>query len=163
MKEIWKDVKNYEGLYQVSNLGNVKSNQKILKPNKTHNGYLNVRLYKDNKVKGYGIHRLVAEAFIPNVDNLPQVNHIDGNKKNNNVKNLEWCNAEYNQLHAIKNGMVKIHKVMQYDLNGNFIKEWESIKLIAKHYNTSHVNIVNCCNGKIKTSNNFIWKYKEEF
>ena len=119
MNEIWKDIHGYEGLYQVSNTGKVKSlektqifpnggkfvrKEKILRTNKTHNGYLNVRLYKDKHVKGFGVHRLVAQEFIENKNNLPQVNHINCNKTDNRVENLEWCDASYNQLHAIKFG-----------------------------------------------------------
>lgn len=178
MKEIWRDIKGYEGLYQVSNLGKVKSlekiqifpnggkvvrEEKILKTNKTYNGYLNVRLYKNKKVKGFGVHRLVAQEFIDNPKNLPQVNHINCNKTDNKINNLEWCDASYNQNHAIKSGRVKVHKVIQYDLNKNFIKEWDSIKEIAKYYNKSYSSIISCCLGETKTSNNFIWRYKEEY
>lgn len=113
-KEIWKDIKNYEGYYQVSNLGRIKSvdryiNQyngynystriykgKILKFSIGTRGYLKVVLQKERKVKTYNVHRLVAEAFIPNPNNLPQVNHIDENKLNNNINNLEWCSSKYN-------------------------------------------------------------------
>ena len=115
--EEWKDIKEFTGYYQVSNCGRVRSvdryvpdnhNSKriakgmILKPYKTTKGYLKVTLYKDSKkvYKKCRVHRLVAEAFLDNTDNLPQVNHIDGNKENNNVKNLEWCTQEYNLKHA---------------------------------------------------------------
>lgn len=175
MEEIWKDIKGYEGLYQVSNLGNIKSLEKIqvfpngglnirkekaLKPNKMSNGYLNVRLY-NSKQKGYGIHRLVAQAFIPNPNNYSQVNHIDGNKQNNFVDNLEWCDASYNQKHAIQTGLKKVHKVKQYDLKGNYIKTWKSIKEITNYYNISHACIINCCNGKLEKTHNYKWQYEE--
>ena len=100
--EIWKDVKGYEGLYQVSNLGGIKSlgnsqnrKEKLLRTS-IRNGYCTTYLYKNNKKKSFLCHRLVAEAFIPNPDNLPQVNHKDENKLNNCVENLEWCTAKYN-------------------------------------------------------------------
>lgn len=103
-KEIWKDIQGYEGLYQVSNLGNVKNKiqpylkqEKIYKKFSNSNGYLFVGLRKDKKRKFKYIHRLVAEAFIPNPNNLPQINHKDENKQNNCVNNLEWCTNKYNQ------------------------------------------------------------------
>lgn len=112
MEELWKDIEGFEGLYQVSNLGNVKSLKRniILKPGivaykKTkENGYYIVNL----KSKPFYIHRLVAEAFIPNPENKPQINHIDCNKRNNNVKNLEWVTREENIQHAYKNNLIPI-------------------------------------------------------
>ena len=108
--EIWKDIKGYEGLYQISNKGRVKSlgnnktkKEKILSPGK-HKGYFYVSLYKNRKEKKYSIHRLVAQAFLPNPDNLPVVNHKDENKLNNNVENLEWCTQEYNVNYSSSNG-----------------------------------------------------------
>ena len=116
MKEIWKDIKGYEGLYQVSNLGRVKSFNymntgkekiKTLTLQKKHpmkqGGYLQTTLYKNKQTKTVVVHRLVAEAFIPNPDNLPQVNHKDHDKTNNCVDNLEWCTAKYNSNHKINN------------------------------------------------------------
>jgi hypothetical protein len=109
--EIWKDVQGYEGLYQVSNFGRVKSlgrfvdrlasghcwkKERILKLHKKHNGYLGVSLLKDGKIKNFNIHRLVAIAFIPNPDNLPQIDHINADKTNNNVNNLRWVTAKEN-------------------------------------------------------------------
>lgn len=104
MEEIWKDVKGYESHYWVSNCGRIKSKRKVLKPMINHWGYSKVALYK-NKRHYYFIHRLVANAFIdnPNPDEYNQINHIDGNKLNNCVDNLEWCNNSLNQIHAILN------------------------------------------------------------
>ena len=112
MNEIWKDIEGYEGKYQVSNLGNVKSlnyknsgkEQNIALCNDA-DGYLLVNLRLNNKVKTKRVHRLVAQAFIPNPENKPQVNHIDGNKKNNKIENLEWCTCEENQRHAWDKGL----------------------------------------------------------
>ncbi len=118
MKEIWKDIEGYEGLYQVSNLGDVRSLKyaggnkvKILKQGNV-NGYKRVSLHKNNKQKNYFVHRLVAMTFIPNPNNLPLVNHKDENKTNNSVDNLEWCTQKYNINYgsAIKK-VVKIAKV----------------------------------------------------
>jgi hypothetical protein len=124
MDEIWKDIKDYEGLYMISNLGRIKSlsrqrnesqpnyitKEKILKPQKMGNGYLRVSLYKKKKCCNKAIHTLVAKAFIPNPLNLPEVNHKDGNKHNNNVTNLEWCTDSYNKLHAFKTGLMNAVK-----------------------------------------------------
>ena len=107
MKEIWKDIKDYEGLYKVSNLGRVKSldivdrlnrtfKGKIRKAKFNNRGYEQIALYKNGNQKYFLVHRLVAQAFIPNPDNLPQVNHLDQNNKNNNSINLEWCTNNYN-------------------------------------------------------------------
>lgn len=111
--EIWKDVNGYEGVYQISNLGNIKSlprknaKGKILNPSTNNRGYLRVGLCFKEKVRYESIHRLVAEAFIPNRKNLPEVNHINGNKLDNRVENLEWVTKGQNQIHAYKTGLRK--------------------------------------------------------
>ena len=106
--ENWKDVPGYEGLYQISNLGNVKSlySNKILKPSIDKYGYTRFSATKDKIQKTLIIHRLVAKLFIPNPNNLPQVNHKDGNKKNNCKNNLEWCTDSDNKKHAYKTGLM---------------------------------------------------------
>lgn len=118
MKEIWKDIKGYENLYQVSTLGNVRSFKNYngkglvqvphnLKPQYGRHDYYTVHLTKNKNYKNALIHRLVAETFIENPNKLPQVNHIDGNKYNNSVDNLEWCNCSYNIKHAYNLGLHK--------------------------------------------------------
>lgn len=118
MTEKWKDIKGYEGLYQVSDLGRVRSLDredrlgrfklgKIKAPCDNGRGYLCVNLKKDSKQKNKSVHRLVAEAFLPNPDNLPEINHKDGNKANNQVSNLEWCTRSENAKHAFKTGLNK--------------------------------------------------------
>ena len=121
MKEIWKDIKDYDGLYQVSNTGKIKSlerwidrkckgkrwqEEKILKPLVNKHGYLHVGLHKNGKIKNYLVHRLVAEAFIQNPNNYPQVNHKDENPSNNFVNNLEYCDAKYNSNYGTRNERV---------------------------------------------------------
>ena len=167
MKEIWKDIKDYEGHYQVSNLGRVKSikfgKEIILKQHiNIKGGYYYVCLLKNGKHKNYYVHRLVAEAFLPITDNLPQVNHKDENKLNNSVDNLEWCDAKYNINFGtcIERRSKKTSKpVLQYTLDGKFVKEWKSTMECGRNgYNQG--NVAACCQGKLKKYKDFIWKYK---
>ena len=189
MKEIWKDVKGYEGLYQVSNLGNVKSldrrvkcglrNNSIvtkkgkIKEQKISNKYLIVSLCDGKTQKSKTVHRLVAEAFIPNPNNYPCVNHKDENKFNNCVDNLEWCTHKYNnnygtRLNKISKALINnpktSKKVNQYDKNGEFLKQWESAKQVERELGISNAHIGKCCQNKphYKTSGGYIWKYAEE-
>ena len=165
-KELWKDIKDYEGHYQVSNWGRIKSikfgKERILKPVTDRHGYLLVSLWKNNKQKTYKVHRLVAEAFIPNPYNLPQVNHKDENPLNNNVNNLEWCNSKYNcnfgtRIERISKRRSKT--VLQYDLEGNFIKEWKSTHECGRN-GYDQGNVAACCQGKLKKHKDSIWRYK---
>lgn len=171
MQEIWKDIKDYEGLYQVSNLGRVKSIKRniILKPGFTKKNYSYVILYKSNIATSKRIHRLVAENFISNPYNKPQVNHKDGNKLNNCVSNLEWVTNSENQQHAFANRLQtnvgnnnpKCRKINQYDLDGNFIKSWNSFYEITKTLGYSRSSIWRCCSKKYNKSHNFIWRYAD--
>lgn len=178
MQEVWKDIKGYEGLYQVSNLGRVKSLtrkgvpfERYLKPyiNK-RNGYVYCYLTIKEKEKNLRLHRLVAEAFIPNPENKPEVNHEDGNKENCCVSNLYWTTRSENQKHAYKTGLQKhkrgnnsklAKKVIQHDKDGNLIKEWESIIDVERTLGIYGSNISKCCKGKHKTAGGYIWRYKE--
>lgn len=117
MQEIWKDIEGYEGLYQVSNYGRIKSLDyrhkgipKIMVSGKQNNGYMNVGLWKDRQKTTYYIHRLVAKAFLPNPDGLPEVNHIDECLSNNMVTNLEWCTSEYNANYGTRNERMRVNK-----------------------------------------------------
>ena len=102
MNEIWKDIVGYEGYYQVSNLGRVKNNsEKIMKGHIIHNGYKRCTLWLKKKPKHFLIHRLVAESFLKKINGYEFVNHIDGNKLNNNLINIEWCNRSMNMIHAV--------------------------------------------------------------
>jgi len=171
MQEIWKDIPNYEGLYQISNLGNVKSfyknniKGKKLKFGTTRKGYLFVILRKNKKGKLYTIHRLVALTFIPNPHNYLEINHKDENKKNNRVDNLEWCTHKYNANYGTMKYRVaeklKI-KVNQYDLDGNYIKTWNSLKEASEKLNIKYQGISKCCRNLRPTAYGFKWKYKEE-
>lgn len=146
---------------------NVKTG-KILKSCKTRDGYLKVCLWKNNKNETPKIHRLVATAFLPNPENKPEVNHIDEDKTNNSVENLEWCNHDYNNNYGTRNKRIgekmkngKLSKpVMQYSLDGKFIKEFPSVMECSRNgFDCSAV--CNCCNGKKTQYKGFIWKYKE--
>ena len=149
-----KDIVGYEGLYAVTSCGKVWSyrRKKFLKPWTNRWGYLNVQLYKDGKGKIYKIHRLVAEAYLPNPDNLPQVDHIDGNKMHNYLNNLQWITLKDNCRKS------KNIPILQYDLDGNFIREWECATDVGREVCG---NICKCLKGRTKTAYNYIWKYKE--
>lgn len=195
MEEIWKDIIGYEGLYQVSNLGRIKAlikfnktsklyssigyyrKEKILKLESCKNGYLRVALYKNKIKKRFLVHRLVAQAFIINSYNKPQVNHKDGNKTNNNINNLEWTTSKENNIHAHKTGLnkgsygmvgkkgklnKKIKIIEQYNLDNELIKKWYGFNEIQRELNIPIANIWACCNGKRKKAKGYIWRYKEE-
>ena len=168
MEEIWKDKKDYEGHYQVSNFGKVKSikfgKEIILKLNKDKDGYLQVTLCKNNIKKVYKVHRLVAQAFLDNPYNLSQVNHKDEDKTNNNVDNLEWCDRLYNVRYGTgieRRSKKRSKPVLQYDLNGNLIKEWISVNDAGRN-GFNQGNVAACCRGERKTHKDCIWRYKNE-
>lgn len=179
MKEIWKDIPGYEGVYQVSNAGNVLSLnayghtiKRPLKQRLNRNGYLVVILNHKKHQYYVGVHILVAKTFIPNPEHKPQVNHKDGNKTNNHVQNLEWNTARENVQHAIRTGLKnpqvlkgrfgKDHSaskpVLQYDIKGNFIKKWDSRIDAAHFYNFNSAMISNCIAGRWQSCKGFIWK-----
>lgn len=165
MQEIWKDVSNYVGIYQVSNFGNVRSirqNQsQQIKPFITNSGYKVVRLYNNN-MKRYLVHRLVAQEFIDNPQNLPIVNHKDENKLNNCVDNLEWCTYSYNSNYGHGKGNMiknKSKKVLQFSLDGKFIAEFPSALEAERKLGISHSDISKCCRGKCKQYRGYIWKF----
>lgn len=182
MEEIWVDIMGYEGYYQVSNIGNVKtmkrevkmfnggsylSDERLMIPNITPKGYLRVGLLKDKIVKKYLVHRLVAHHFIENNQNYDQINHIDGNKKNNCLSNLEWCNNSQNVKHSYKIGLQKAKvgkdnhsskKVAKYDMEGNLIKIYDYMTEAARDNNSCVANISACCNGKRNKVRGHIFK-----
>ena len=161
MNESWVDVVGYEGLYEVSDLGRVKNIKtgRILKPWNISTGYLLVSLCKNGIVRKALIHRLVATAFLPNPQNLPEVNHRDENKSNNAVENLEWCTHDYNMNYGtIYERLSK--PVLQFNLQGNLIKEWPSVSKVEEEMGITHIS--DCCLGRYgyKTAKGFIWRYK---
>lgn len=181
MEEVWKDVIGYEGLYQVSNKGNVKSliykrqngNASILKLVTKNNGYIQVTLVKD-EYKSIQVHRLVAQMFIPNPENKPQVNHINGIRNDNRVENLEWVTASENQIHSHrilgnksgywmrdKIGALSVRKklLIQKDLNGNIIRYWHCASDVSRELGYSGHAVRLCCRGVTKTSHGFVWQY----
>lgn len=180
MEEIWKDIEGYEGLYQVSNLGNVKSLDRVISRNGNFdvhlngrllkqgicksNGYRIVSLWKANKSETLYVHRLVAKAFIPNPQNLPFVNHKDETRDVNCFWNLEWCTHEYNINYGTANKRMRTSlskPVLQYSLDGDFVKEWSSAKSIEQTLGLSQGNISNCCRGLQKKAYGYKWKYKD--
>ena len=165
--EVWKDIEEYEGLYQVSNQGRVKSlwfgKEKILKPEKVRNGYLLVGLWKNGKPKMYQVHRLVALTFLPNPNNLPEVNHKDEDKTNNCVDNLELCDRKYNMNFGTRTQRQaeKCSKpVIQFTKDGKFVREWKSTMDVERNLGYSNSHISSCCTGRYNSSYGFIWKYK---
>lgn len=161
MVEIWKDIEGYCGCYQVSNFGNVKSlnymhtgREKILKVEKTKCGYLRVIFCKDGKIKRFSVHRLVAQAFIPNPYNLPQVNHIDENKTNNIVSNLQWCSSQYNINYGHRNEKIS-KKVLCVETG----KVYTSTHQVERELGFANSNISRACNGKQKSAYGFHWRY----
>lgn len=168
--EVWKDIKGYEGLYQVSNYGRVKSLQRdekfckrpetILKPFVCGSGYQEIILHSRRARKPLLIHRLVAEAFIPNHDGKKEVNHKNGNKLDNSVDNLEWATPSENQIHSrriLKNNCSKKRAIVCVETGEMF----ESIKEGADKYGLQLSNIWKCCNEKQVTTGGYHWKYKE--
>jgi len=136
--------------------------ENILNPYRIKNNkYSIVTISIKGKRKSKSIHRLVAEAFIPNPENKPQVNHIDGNKQNNSISNLEWVYAKENVQHSIKNKLRKTKTIIQYDKKRNYIKEWGRITEASKKLNIPAPNIINCCKGKCKVIGGFMWEYKQ--
>lgn len=190
--ELWKDINGYEGYYQISSQGNVRSVDRfdgvhdrkgtVIKPNLKQNGYLQVGLRKHNTRKWFGVHRLVAIHFIENPNNKPQVNHIDGNKQNNTIENLEWVTEKENQTHAAKRGlrdnMPKGERHTNYGKYGENSRSAKPVirrdpktgetklykaKILAKDEGFDVTSISKCCHGKLKTHKGYEWYFAKDF
>ena len=178
MKEEWRDIEGYEGMYQVSNLGRVRSldrhvknwvGKKLMKGKMISvcndgRGYLLVNLWKNNKPKNIRTHRLIAKAFIPNPENKPQINHINGDGTDNRIENLEWCTASENIQHAHNTGLAsnvnKRKKISMKSLDGKTLFIFDSIleaSIITGYPNTG---ICDCCRGGRATSKGYKWEYR---
>lgn len=179
----WKDIIGYENEYQINQFGEIRTlkdspklkKYNVLKPQiNKKNGYVYQMLYKNGKEKLLRVHRLVAMAFLPNPNNLPQVNHKDGNKQNNSVDNLEWCEQSYNMKHAYKNGLqipsenqrkaiintnkLKQKKVCQIK-DGEIINTFSGISEASRQTKISISCISRCCNLKRKSTNGYEWRF----
>lgn len=181
MKEIWKDIKGYEGLYKISSLGRVWScrSNKELKQKQSKYGYMKVNLCVDKINKTYNVHRLVAESFIPNPNNLPQVNHRNEDKTCNIVDNLEFCSAKYNSNFGTHKDKLRIastgRKMPKYGIekaaekhkkrigmfkDGVFVNEYNSAADASRdNENYNYVSISACCCGRLKTYRGYEWKF----
>lgn len=175
-REIFKPIKGYEGLYSVSNFGNVKREttkakfgtgnyeraEHTLKQRKNNAGYCMVDLYKGNIRSQFLVHRLVALAFVPNPNNYPIVNHKDEIPTNNNSENLEWCTQKYNMNYgtcAERIGKSNSKKVVMLSKNMKKIETFDSIIDAERKTGISTGNIVDCLHGRRKTAGGYIWKY----
>jgi hypothetical protein len=175
-------VPNYEDylVYPDGSVFSLKTN-KFMKHNTTERGYKSVELFNKHGSKRLCVHRLVAQAYIPNPDNLPQVNHKDENPSNNNVDNLEWCTAKYNMNYgngaktrylkidystperkalAIKNGKMACKPVLQLSMQGEVIARYESARAAKAAIGDRYTHITDCCKGKRKSSKGYMWKYE---
>ena len=172
MNEEWKDIKGYEGLYQASTYGRIKSlsrdgnnktkKDRIMKQcNSKKGNYLTIRLCKNKNTKLFKVHRLVAMTFIDNPNNYTDVNHLDGDKHNNYISNLEWCSRKHNIEHAYKLGLRKVKKIRQINSDGELIKEWSSMSAASADTNIDISKICMCCRKQKATAGGFIWEYAE--
>jgi hypothetical protein len=177
--ENWKVIEGYEG-YLISDLGNVKSLERIVHSGRSYGkrikkeailkkginvrGYEIVVLSKSEGKKSFSVHRLVLQAFVPNHENKKEVNHIDGNKTNNRVDNLEWCTSSENSFHACRTGLQKsvAKKINQFDKDGNFIKSHNSVVKAAEEVGISFKTISGNLRGNLKSAGGYVWKYADD-
>lgn len=169
MNEIWKDIEEYEGLYQISNLGNIKSKKRqgtngTVTKHLSKIGYYTVDLYKNSKRQTKYLHRLIAETFILNPNNLRCINHKNGIKTDNRIENLEWCSHSENNKHAYYLGLkTNCKKIKQIDLETEEVLNiFYSMNEAARKTNISQSAISFCCNNKRKTAGGYIWKFADK-
>lgn len=203
MKEVWKNIEGFEDFYQISNIGRARSVDRIisdkngllknikgrlLKQSKYSNGYCFVGLSIDGRYVQKTIHRIVSKHFIPNPNNLPEVNHIDENKENNAAVNLEWCTHKYNCNYGTRNDRWRVTakkreivkgknnpmygkigknnprsiQIVQYDMNGEFISEYDSAACIERKFGYNPSSIAGVAKGRYKQAYGYIWRYKNK-
>lgn len=186
--EVWKDIKSYEGLYQISNYGRVKSLERLQKiknrygsaytrPIKTkilsiyrnNRGYCMIQLYNESNYKHFLIHRLVAIHFLENSNNYPEVDHDDENKNNNRVTNLVWCDRLYNNTRGVQNkegrrnsSKFRMKSVNQYSLKGKLLNSFDGLRIAEEETGINNRDICACCKGRVQTAGGYIWRYKDE-
>lgn len=164
-QEIWKPIKNYEGLYEISNYGRIKNKNNNIIAIWNNKHYYYVTLHKNKNKENFLLHRLVAEHFIDNPNNYPCINHKNEVKTDNRVENLEWCTPKYNSNYGtIKERISKKNskKVKQYNLNHQLLKIYNSQLEASQYTKICNVAISNCCLGKSKTAGGYIWRYDNE-
>lgn len=174
MQEIWKDISGYEGLYQVSNAGRIKSfrkssrfgkpNEYILTPYVANNGYCQVTLYDGIERHKFLVYRLVATAFVDNPNNYSFINHKDEDKLNNYADNLEWCTIAYNNAYGtarFRSIITKSKPVEQYLPDGQFLAKYVCISVASEITGISKSSIKSCCIGQCSSANGYIWKYSD--
>lgn len=174
MSEIWKDMPEYEGLYQVSNMGNIKSFHKskkhpnsaehFLKSTLSSNGYYQVTLYKGDSRRKFQVHRLVAMCFVPNPNGYPQINHKNEDISDNRAENLEWCTAAYNNAYGtarLRGIITKSRMVEQYLPTGQFIARYVCSNIAEQITGISRKLIQQCCRGAIQSACGYVWHYAE--
>lgn len=171
IKEEWRPIAGAEDMYMVSNTGRImslnyrmKGQSKVLKP-RLHNGYFYITLKIGDRKRSVGIHRLVAETFIPNPDNLPCVNHKDENPPNNNVENLEWCTYQYNANYGTANKRRAIScgiPIIQMTLDGVFVERFTSCEAAAKKNNVIPAGISAACRGVQNKAYGYKWRYEDD-
>lgn len=165
-KEVFKPIRGYEGMYEISNFGTVISRcagrwktTMVRKPVMDKDGYLCIVLKKDGHYKGFKIHRLVADAFLDNPNDCPVINHKDHNRANNRADNLEWCTVAYNNTYDGKNRLY-FKPVVQLSTDGEELNRFESVNEAAKSINTDPSNISSALHGRNKTSGGYVWAFQ---